>query len=355
MLSRPRKIRVHLRTRFANTINRLGQPENALFSPKSNVFIFAALCIICDLCTLSMLIISVEAWHPHYRYFNSNQPSWKYYGYHGSQLRGRSIAAPNFGSIERKQGLHFWGKNDLIRPDSITHARLPRPWKDFTTFISKDDADWCEESTSNNNIREDEDWRAFRAQLVRSESNNNIEGSRITSFMGGGDDKEELPIGSTRWAYDTGDFVERGSIVLSVPSSDAIANDIDALNNQCYRKCMVLVLDVRQDFIQGVILNRPTNIGVKEGMKFVRPGHGELFEDEIGFSSDGGAAHRWKVWFGGEVGGPYSDYPQMVCLHSVMTDLGKQLSEVVLPGILVSPVLESHFHFRFIHFCVYTV
>lgn len=193
-------------------------------------------------------------------------------------------------------------------------------------FSSKDNWEEDDDAETNNvKSEEEKDWRAFRAQLVQSETlmeNKNEE------------DKEK---NDSHWAYDTDGFIERGSIVLSIPSSDNIANDIDALTNQCYRKSIVLVLDVKADFIQGIILNRPTNIGVKEGMQFVQPGHGEVYENEIGGGDDEKSPpHRWKVWFGGEVGGPYSDFPQVLCLHSIMTSLGKKVSEVVLPGILLT-------------------
>jgi putative AlgH/UPF0301 family transcriptional regulator len=169
------------------------------------------------------------------------------------------------------------------------------------------------------------DWRDFRAQLVRQETSTN---------RNDGEHDEE------HWAYETGDFVERGSIVVSVPSSCSFLDDVDSLNSICYRKSIVLVLDTSTNFIQGIILNRPTNIGVKEGadgMQFVRPGHGEIFENEIGLG--GGThnpPHRWKIWFGGEVNGPYSDCPQVMCLHSVMTDMAKSVSDVVIPGIYMT-------------------
>ncbi|KAL3783979.1 hypothetical protein HJC23_013359 [Cyclotella cryptica] len=179
------------------------------------------------------------------------------------------------------------------------------------------------ENESNGNTNEDLDWRAFRAQLVRSEQhgNSSIDQKNCNE--------------STHWAYDSGDFVERGSVVISIPSSDPVADDIDALNNQCYRKSIVLVLDVKSDFIQGIILNRPTNIRVMEGMKFLCPGNAEGYENEIE-SCGGWSPQQWKVWFGGEALGLYSDSPQVMCLHSVQTDLASRVSEVVLPSILMT-------------------
>lgn len=202
-------------------------------------------------------------------------------------------------------------------------------------------------TSKNDEILNDEDWRDFRAQLVRSENNN------------GDDDipKEDKQPSDDHWAYDTGEFVERGSIVLSIPSTNPYLNDIDILNNISYRKSIVLVLDVSPYFIQGIILNRPSNIGVKDGnevmdglMKFVQPGQGEVFENEMGdclgenceldYGDDGnnisGSAKRWKVWFGGEVNGPYSNNPTVMCIHSINTELAISVSDTILPGIYVT-------------------
>ncbi|KAL3793176.1 hypothetical protein ACHAW5_001404 [Stephanodiscus triporus] len=116
--------------------------------------------------------------------------------------------------------------------------------------------------------------------------------------------------------------------------------------------------------MRGIVLNRPTAICVGEGvgdgdgdgdgetttMRFVRPGRGETFEDELGgclgddcelFGEGGGTrggagGSRWKVWFGGEVGGPYSDRPRVLCLHSPKTDASVEVSDPVLPGISVT-------------------
>lgn len=177
----------------------------------------------------------------------------------------------------------------------------------------------------------EDDWRDFRAQLVRSENRDTI-----TNPKDGEQDEEH-------WAYETGDFVERGSIVISVPSSCSFLDDVDSLNSICYRKSIVLVLDASANFIQGIVLNRPTNIGVKEGadgmMQFVQPGHGEMFENEIGLSLGGGTQngpHRWKIWFGGEVNGVYSDSPQVMCLHSVVSETAQSVSDVAIPGIYLT-------------------
>ncbi|KAL7434877.1 hypothetical protein ACHAXH_006327 [Discostella pseudostelligera] len=243
---------------------------------------------------------------------------------------------------------------NLIILLECVHAWTPQPQYNFMTRMQHNDeilesrscyascAVFMSTSNTSGPGMVDEDWREFRAQLVRSEKENEgDESSSSKRKSSPGREKDE-----DHWAYETGDFVERGSIVISVPSSNDILNDIDALNNVCYRKSIVLVLDVGPNFIQGIVLNRPTNIGVKEGMQFVQPGHGELFDNEMGFCLGDNCeivekekpiqSARWKVWFGGEVGGPYSDYPQVMCLHSLTTDSAVDVSDVVLPGIFVT-------------------
>jgi len=190
-------------------------------------------------------------------------------------------------------------------------------YKSAIKTLAKKSSD--EETESN---EDDVDWRAFRAQLVQSEA----DGKSISDTN---TDK------SARWAYDSGDFVEPGSIVISIPSSDRVADDIDALNNQCYRKSIVMVLNVKPDFIQGIILNRPTNIRVVDGMKFVRSASEDIGNNEEDLCSKSSVS-QWKIWFGGEAFGPYSDSPEIVCLHSIQTDLAFNVSKTILGGILVS-------------------
>ena len=55
-----------------------------------------------------------------------------------------------------------------------------------------------------------------------------------------------------------------------------------------------------------------------------------------GGGGGGTSSSRWKVWFGGEVGGPYSDRPRVVCLHSLSATAATDVSDPVLPGIHVT-------------------
>jgi len=72
-------------------------------------------------------------------------------------------------------------------------------------------------------------------------------------------------------------------------------------------------------------------------MQFVQPGHGEIVENELGLQEEThNSPHRWKIWFGGVVNGVYSDSPQVMCIHSVMTDMAKSVSDEVIPGIYLT-------------------
>jgi len=215
-------------------------------------------------------------------------------------------------------GVQAWSPNCVYASKLSRHNEAVAP---LTTMqLSK-------ASLDGDNV--EDDWRDFRAQLVRSEN-------RDTTTNPKDRERDE-----EHWAYETGDFVERGSIVISVPSSCSFLDDVDSLNSICYRKSIVLVLDASANFIQGIVLNRPTNIGVKEGtdgmMQFVQPGHGEIVENEIGLGGETqNGPRRWKIWFGGEVNGVYSDSPQVMCLHSVVSDKAQSVSDEVIPGIYLT-------------------
>lgn len=197
----------------------------------------------------------------------------------------------------------------------------------------RDTDDDDEENTTDS----DADWRKFRASLVRSEN-----GSSSTSSST--DQTNNLVDESESYVYDANGLVERGSIILSVPSTDPLSDDADALTNQCYRKSVVLVLEAKSDFMSGIVLNRPTNIdlafskGSREERRFVRRGAAMRNEDgSFGGQEDREEdANRWKLWFGGEVGGPYSEEPQVMCLHSITTDFAKEVSDIVLPGVMIT-------------------
>ena len=57
----------------------------------------------------------------------------------------------------------------------------------------------------------EDDWRDFRAQLVRSEKADANTKQKEKQKQQDDDDDD------VHWAYDSGDFVERGSVVVSVP------------------------------------------------------------------------------------------------------------------------------------------
>mmetsp|Transcript_2798 Transcript_2798/g.3981 ORF Transcript_2798/g.3981 Transcript_2798/m.3981 type:complete len:583 (+) Transcript_2798:62-1810(+) len=156
----------------------------------------------------------------------------------------------------------------------------------------------------------DEDWRDFRAKLVMGEK---VESSAATATS----DPSEP------WAYDAGDVIEKGSIILS-SLEQAFGH---GLNQQYFHKSVILVLEHEDNvFTKGIILNRPTDLYLSDAdFEFKdrsRPPRKEKKE-------------KWRVWFGGDVQWISSDRPELVCLHSLQSDAAREASQSVLKDHVV--------------------
>jgi putative transcriptional regulator len=157
---------------------------------------------------------------------------------------------------------------------------------------------------------DDDDWRSFRARLVLE----NKQGEQGASS-------------STTWAYDSG-LIEPGSIILAKTEPDFC---YFGLSQQYFHKAVLLVTYHSSEFTKGIILNRPTNLHLYD----------EDFIDENGepfIKSDNALEdmNSWRIWFGGDVNGMYSDDPEIVCLHSIDSNLGKNLSEEIIKNIFLT-------------------
>ena len=196
-----------------------------------------------------------------------------------------------------------------------------------------------------------EDWRAFRANLVL------------------GNQDGDSPATSSSWAYDSGQNIEPGSIILAKAEPDFC---YVGLNQQYFHKSVMLVtyhkekeftkvrrqhklfflvsfsmsehssvlvcsFDLRSIFVcscvltKGIILNRPTNLFLGD----------EDFLDEDGEPiietyGDNTTENSWRIWFGGDVRSLYSDDTEIVCLHSIDTDLSRNVSDVLLNNIMMT-------------------
>eukprot|EP00536_Pseudo-nitzschia_multiseries_P017146 jgi/Psemu1/223926/e_gw1.1400.7.1 len=146
---------------------------------------------------------------------------------------------------------------------------------------------------------DDEDWRAFRAKLVMGEKNTNENGDDLAS--------SDSPT-STSWAYDSGDVIEQGAVILG-----GIEQEFGfGLRQQYFHKTVILVLDHSPTFTKGIILNRPTDLTLEDD---INPGL------------------EWRVWFGGDVEGLQARHPDIVCLHSLRDDRATKASIPVMKDI----------------------
>jgi hypothetical protein len=116
------------------------------------------------------------------------------------------------------------------------------------------------------------------------------------------------PLDPSQWAYDSGDVIERGAVILG-----GVEQDFGfGLRQQYFHKAAILVLDHSDTFTKGIILNRPTDLTLEDDMN---PGR------------------KWRVWFGGDVEGLNARNPDIVCLHSLKNEDVTKASVPVIKGI----------------------
>ena len=135
-------------------------------------------------------------------------------------------------------------------------------------------------------VFESPDWRQFRAKMVAQEKG------------GGG------RIASAGWAYETGNMVEAGSLLLG-------GTELDfgfGLGQQYFHKCVMLVLSHTKDLTRAVLVNRPTSLRTAGG---------------------------WRIWFGGDVQGIHAPAAaqEAFCLHKLSAPDVTDVSERVIKGI----------------------
>lgn len=178
----------------------------------------------------------------------------------------------------------------------------------------------------------DEDWRAFRAKLVMQgdkepaaasttavtmiQDDGDLDGigsiffeDEISTAVSGTEDvkivsADMTPLDPSQWAYDSGNVIEQGAIILG-----GVEQDFGfGLRQQYFHKAAILVLDHDEStFTKGIILNRPSDL---------------MLDDDIN------EGVKWRVWFGGDVQGLDSTNPDIVCLHSLKN---KQVTKASVP------------------------
>lgn len=116
------------------------------------------------------------------------------------------------------------------------------------------------------------------------------------------------PLDPSQWAYDSGDVIEKGAIILG-----GVEQEFGfGLRQQYFHKAAILVLDHSDTFTKGIILNRPTDL---------------TLEDDIN------AGVQWRVWFGGDVEGLHASHPDIACLHSLKNEKATKASIPVMKDI----------------------
>jgi putative AlgH/UPF0301 family transcriptional regulator len=197
-----------------------------------------------------------------------------------------------------------------------------------TLLLAKKPRDYGDDDEDDEPILalQDDDWRAFRAKLVMSETNQDE--NRPKKLKGDLDGVGSLfpdgfaldattsasegmmtPLDPSQWAYDSGDVIEQGAVILG-----GVEQEFGfGLRQQYFHKAAILVLDHDENtFTKGILLNRPTDL---------------VLEDDIN------PGKRWRVWFGGDVEGLNARHPDIVCLHSLKNEMAAKASIPVMKDI----------------------
>jgi len=176
--------------------------------------------------------------------------------------------------------------------------------------------------------KEEEDWRAFRARLVQTGIKTP---DQIATDRADEDEEKVKKKKKNRWTFSTDKNVERGTILLSIPTLDLC----QGIAQNYFHRCVVLVTDtdVRWEGdedsaavqgeesevggVRGILLNRPTNLVVEE------EGDGNV---------DG-----WNIWYGGDISGLQTlqtgQPTEFVCLHTLNTKASRDVSIEVIAGL----------------------
>ena len=220
-----------------------------------------------------------------------------------------------------------------------TSDLLSRSGRSCLSATSKNDNNSNNNNDNNNDNDDDcqddeidvsnQDWRAFRAKLVMQKTvddepmvqDGDVDGigamfasttpkvpktattAKQTILQG------MTPLDPSQWAYDSGTVIEQGAIILG-----GVEQEFGfGLRQQYFHKAAILVLDYdEKSFTKGIILNRPTDL---------------TLEDDIN------QGIKWRVWFGGDVQGLNTKYPDIVCLHSLNSNQAMKASVTVMNDI----------------------
>lgn len=94
---------------------------------------------------------------------------------------------------------------------------------------------------------------------------------------------------------------------------------------------MLVTYHKEGEFTKGIILNRPTNLFLGD--------EDFLDEDDEPYFKAGDenrTENSWRIWYGGDVRNLYSDDTEIICLHSIDTELARNVSEVLLNNVMTT-------------------
>ena len=123
------------------------------------------------------------------------------------------------------------------------------PYRRDDTILRLSSNSLDEKDDEEEDQNEDLDWRDVRAKLVMQ--------YRAEQQQQKDDDSDGNPISENGWAYEAGDAIETGSLIVSAPSQDFCVGGLK--QQYFYKSCVLIVEHEPTVFTRGLILNRATD------------------------------------------------------------------------------------------------
>lgn len=256
----------------------------------------------------------------------------------------------------------------LPLPQGPRWLRLRRHALSFSE--NDDDGQQEEQEEGEEEEGEEEDWRDVRAKLIQqfrssssltptprtstlddeatnSSSNatattatsSSIAATTCNSDSTATTEKTKNNKKNSKWAYDSGDVVEQGSLIVSHPVQDFACG---GLRQQYFHKCVVLVVKHDAHFTKGVILNRPIpTYAPQQELSSSSSSSSSSQQQQPSQKLKDDHGNEWTVWFAGDVQGLHSPHLDYTCLHRLKSPLALELSLPVVKDIQVSFIIMS--------------
>lgn len=161
-----------------------------------------------------------------------------------------------------------------------------------------------------NNEVEEQDWRAFRAQMVQNERGGNSNDGDHTALCF-----------SSSWVFEQ-PVIEQGSVLIHHPPLPSSSNNYEAygLHRQFLHKSIVLVLERTPERVLGLVLNRPTD---------------SVLGDKV--------LEAQRIRYGGDHFSIHDHHPKFFCLHTLKdSKAAKRESTLVMSGLYFTSITSAH-------------